>query len=350
MKKIFVLLSAIAVLVLLGWFAMRALDSKGHSTTELIDFAVSDTTSIDKIIITDVQGRVMEVVKNESEWTDKDGGCISQPSISFILDAIKNIEWKGYLPENSQEQITKLMASQHIKVEIFQEGEWVKTWYIGPPAQDHYGQIMLVDSPEAGKSDLPVIMKIKGFNGIIEPRFFADPRKWMCTEIFAVRMDRIRKVDVRFYDVPQRSFTVTKNGTKTKVYQQGKLLKNVNPQRVYLYLQNYKKVHYELANFELSEKQIDSMKRTTPFATLKLTETNGKTTKLRMFRINSFESQRNEFGEIVDIDMNKFWCQLPNGAMVKCQYHVFNPLLLGHVFFPMVLPQMAIPEDAPEAN
>ena len=348
MKKLFVLLSAIAVLVLLGWFAMRAMDSKGHSTTELIDFAVSDTTTIDKIIITDAQGRVMEAIKNGSEWTDKDGGCISQPNISFILDAIKNIEWKGYLPENSQEQITKLMVSQHIKVEIFQEGEWVKTWYIGPPAQDHYGQIMLVDSPEAGKSDLPVIMKIKSFNGIIEPRFFADPRKWMCTEIFSVRMDRIRKVDVRFYDVPERSFTVTKNGTKTKVYQQGKLLKDVNPQRVYLYLQNYKKVHYELANFELSQKQIDSMKRTTPFATLKLTETNGKTTKLRMFRINSFESQRNEFGEIVDIDMNKFWCQLPNGEMVKCQYHVFNPLLLGHVFFPMVLPQATLPQDTPE--
>jgi hypothetical protein len=69
-----------------------------------------------------------------------------------------------------------------------------------------------------------------------------------------------------------------------------------------------------------------------------------------MFRINSFQSQRNEFGEVVDIDMNKFWCQLPNGAMVKCQYHVFNPLLLGHVYFPMVLPQLSTPQDAPEVQ
>ena len=52
MKKLIALLSAVVVLVLLGWFAMRAMNSKGHSTTELIDFALADTTTIDKIIIT----------------------------------------------------------------------------------------------------------------------------------------------------------------------------------------------------------------------------------------------------------------------------------------------------------
>ena len=31
---------------------------------------------------------------------------------------------------------------------------------------------------------------------------------------------------------------------------------------------------------------------------------------------------------------NNFWCILPNGQLVKCQYFVFNPLLLGHVYFP----------------
>jgi hypothetical protein len=74
-----------------------------------------------------------------------------------------------------------------------------------------------------------------------------------------------------------------------------------------------------------------------PFATLTLKETSGKTTKLRMFRIKSPEFQTNEFGDVVDTDMNKFWCELPNGQMVKCQYFVFNPLIMGHVYFPMDL-------------
>jgi hypothetical protein len=28
------------------------------------------------------------------------------------------------------------------------------------------------------------------------------------------------------------------------------------------------------------------------------------------------------------------WCELPNGDLVKCQYFTFNPLILGHVYFP----------------
>ncbi len=61
-----------------------------------------------------------------------------------------------------------------------------------------------------------------------------------------------------------------------------------------------------------------------------------------MYRIKSDDNQVNEFGDIVNIDMNKFWCELPNGQMVKCQYFVFNPLMLGHVYFPMDLSKRKI--------
>jgi hypothetical protein len=77
------------------------------------------------------------------------------------------------------------------------------------------------------------------------------------------------------------------------------------------------------------------MKHAMPFAKLTVTETNGFTTKLRMFRIKSEDYQTNEFGDVVNMDMNQFWCELPNGEMVKCQYFVFNPLLMGHVYFPL---------------
>jgi hypothetical protein len=53
-----------------------------------------------------------------------------------------------------------------------------------------------------------------------------------------------------------------------------------------------------------------------------------------MFKIPTEEAQRNEFGDLENMDMNKFWCQLPSGELVKCQYFTFNPLILGHVYFP----------------
>ena len=334
-KKIILLVVSILAIVGLTYYTLSLMDKSGKSVTELIEFNVEDTSTVDRVIITDAFSNKIEIIREGKIWTAKDGSCIAQANAQFILEAFKNIEFKGYLPDNSHKQFVKLMSGQHTKVEIFQEGEWVKTWYIGPAAQDHYGQIMLLEDAEEGKSDIPVMMKIKGMQGIIEPRFFADRRKWMCTNIFALSIDKIAKVDVRFYEVPSRSFTVTKNKMQMDVYQQGKKLPQVDTAMIYRYLQNYKKIHYDIPNYELNKNQVDSVKATQPFSVITVKETSGKTTKLRMFRIKSDIEQRNEFGDVQDIDGDRFWCELPDGALVKCQYHVFNPLFLGHIYFPM---------------
>jgi hypothetical protein len=150
-----------------------------------------------------------------------------------------------------------------------------------------------------------------------------------------VPRERIEKVEVTYYDDPALSFSVTQKGKDLKVFQQGRPLKNVDTSMIYRYLSAYKKIHFELANFVLDKRGLDSLKRSTPFAKLKLTEKGGKTTKLRMFRIQSEDAQINDYGDVVNMDVNKFWCELPNGQVVKCQYFVFNPLIMGHVYFPM---------------
>lgn len=333
-KKIIVIILGILSLIVLGWYTKKMLQNEGTSDTQYIDFAIKDTTKVDKIIITDAFSNHMELIKKGKDWTDANGSCISQPNVHFILDAFDKITFKGYLPEKAQKKFTELMSASHIKVEIYEEGEWTKTWYIGPAAQDHLGQIMLLESEEDGKSDYPVMMSIKGLYGIIEPRFFADPRKWICTNIFNLELEKISNVNVVFPGEPYRDFKVAQKNMHYTVTQHGSKLSTVDTSNIFRYLQNYSKVHFELANYELNKKQCDSLKKTQPFCVLTMKETSGKSTKLKMFRIASKEPQRNEFGETVNMDMNKFWCLLPNGDLVKCQYFTFNPLILGHVYFP----------------
>lgn len=337
MKKIIVLVAALAVIIVLSIYAFKLINNKGRSDgdLQLIEFAVDDITTVDAIKISDAFGRTFEVVKKGNEWTDKDGNCVIQESVEFMLEAFKNIEFKGYLSDSSLTKYNKLISVQHTRVDIHQDGEWSKTWYIGPSTPDHYGQIMLLDSKAGGKSDYPVIMKIKGMHGIIEPRFFADARKWQCTNIFSIPLHKLSKVELKFNDEPERSFTVEKNGFDMKVYQQNKLLPDVDTAMIFRYLNNYKKIHYEIPNYELSEKQVDSLKATTPFCVLKVTETNGKTTKLRCFRMLERESTPEGVIQYESPDRNRFWCELPSGELVKAQYFQFNPLFLGHIYFPM---------------
>ena len=55
-----------------------------------------------------------------------------------------------------------------------------------------------------------------------------------------------------------------------------------------------------------------------------------------MFRIQLKEvKQDKSFVDYHDTDADHFWVELPSGQIVKCQYHVFNPLLLGHIYFPL---------------
>ena len=337
MRKLIVLIAFLILVITLGFYAKSLVENQGKSDTELIEFAVKDTSSVDKIIISDAYSNTIELVRSEKKWTDASGECVTQENVHFILDALKNIEFKAYLAKEAQANFNKKLITQHTKVEIFQNGEWVKTWYIGPPSQDHYGQIMLLDSKEAGKSDIPVMMSIRGVKGIIEPRFFADKRSWKCTNIFAVPLDKIAKVDVKIMTDPRLSFSVTKVGSILSVFQAGKKLENADNSMTYRYLQNYKKIHYDLANFELSKRQVDSVKHTKPFSTISLYETTGKKTHLRLFTLKSNETSKNEYGEVLNIDLNKFWCELPNGELVKCQYFVFDPLLKGHLYFPFDL-------------
>ncbi|MBU2018470.1 MAG: hypothetical protein KJ941_02385, partial [Bacteroidetes bacterium] len=220
------------------------------------------------------------------------------------------------------------------KLEIFENGNYSKTWFIGPSTQDHYGQVMLLDTDKEGKSDLPVLMKVKGLNGIIEPRFFADPRKWQCTKIMGFTIGEIKKIEYQNLTDSEKSFSIKHEGFQFEVRQNGRMLPEVDTTKIFRYLQNFGRVHFEMPNYVLSDKQIDSVKNSSPFATLKVFSTNKKPVFLKCFRIEGEPIFDAEVVQYVNYDMNRFWCLLPNGELVKCQYFVFDPIFRGDIYFP----------------
>lgn len=345
MKKIVTLIIALTVLIGLGYYVIQLNNNSGKSDTQLINFAIENIENVDKVIINDPMGNEFEIVKTGDTWTDKNGGCISQESATYILDAFKNIEFRGYISEASIENTKKNMATQHIKVQIFENGSWTKTWFIGPNSQDHHGQIMLLDSEEQGVSDAPVEMKIKGVHGFLSSRFFADPKQWMCTNVFSIEMDEISLVDIKVNDQPERSFSVSKKGTDIHVYQQAEELNNVDTAMVFRYLHNYKKIHFELPNYNLNLLQIDSLKKTTPFAVISIKKRNGEQTGMKCYRIKKKSVTEEGQIEYRDNDVDRFWGELDNGQIVKCQYYVFNPLLMGHIYFPMDISMLNQPNS-----
>ncbi|ASS47813.1 MAG: hypothetical protein A3D31_18700 [Candidatus Fluviicola riflensis] len=337
MKRLIFLVIALILVGVLGYVAYNLSTSAGKSDQQVasLDFEIKDTATIDRIIITEPNGLEMELIRSGNKWTDKSGGCIQQVPVANMLEAAFNVRFKGYVPDNSVKTVLSRLTTLSTKVQFFKNGEWSKTWYIGSSTQDHYGTYMLVESEEKGKSDLPIIAEIKGMQGMIGPRFFADKGRWMCTEIFAYQTHEIASVDVRYTTEPKDNFTVKRKGKNFSVTTNGKPFPSVDTSMVYRYLQNYKMIHFESPNYDLSAKQVDSVKRSKPFCVLTLKSAKGTSSVLKLYRKKSAlgDTRFDDTGKEADYDINHFWCVLPNNELVQCQYYVFNPLIMGRVYF-----------------
>lgn len=337
MKRLIYLGIGVVILGVLAWFAYDLMSKSGQSDQQVaaLNFEIKDTSAVDRIIITESSGLEYELVREGKHWTDKNGSCIQQAPVFNILEALVNVRFKGYVPDNSMKTVVNRLATVSTKVQFFQNGEWSKTWYIGSSTPDHYGTYMLLETAENGKSDLPVITEIKGLQGMIGPRFFADPKRWMCTQIFALNPNDISLVDVRFTQECQNSFTIQRKGKRFSVTNNGTPFPRLDTAMVFRYLTSYKKIHFELPNYDLSKRQVDSVKRSQPFCVLTVKTKSGQKQTLKMFRQKSGtgDTRTDDFGNETPYDVNRFWCQLPNNELVQCQYFVFNPLIMGHIYF-----------------
>ncbi len=340
MKKKIALLVGVLVLIALGWYTVVLMKGKGHSDDkfEREQFAIQDTAQIDRIVIRESNGMEFEVYRQGKTWVSAKGQCIQVLLVNNILDAAYNIHFKGYVPENAKQTVTNRMASTGTTVQFYVNGEWNKTWYLGSSTPDHMGTYAMLESDEFGKSEEPVIVELENMVGILGPRFFAEPRKWACTGVFAYEINEIASVDVKFPGVAQRNFKVEAKGANFSVFHDGKKVNGLNDGLVTKYLSSFKKVNFELPNYELTDRQVDSLKASTPFCIMSVKSKRGTSETVKMFRRKSDNTDGGEnvgnFGEdFGNYDINRFWCQLPNGDIVKCQYFVFDKLTRGDIYF-----------------
>ena len=105
---------------------------KPKSDPELIEFAVADTASIDKIVIQDPNFKPFTLQRSGKIWTDGEGGCINQQSVQFILETFKKIldekSDRAYGWENQQNLRELLDNKFKTDIEDTQDYKECTTW------------------------------------------------------------------------------------------------------------------------------------------------------------------------------------------------------------------------------
>ena len=157
---------------------------------ELSDFAVSDTAAIDKIFLSDKDGyKLLLERKATNLWMVNKNFEARPDAIKILLETITQIRVKAPVGRASFNNVVKKLAVKSTKVEIYQKGQLVKTYYVGGTTEDFMGNYMMIENSSA-----PFIMHIPGFEGYLYPRYYAMPELWRSTAFYRYRANDIKNI------------------------------------------------------------------------------------------------------------------------------------------------------------
>lgn len=332
-KKQLVLGILILAVIVLAIFATDLVKGKGKSNRMLDDFMVSDTATVDRITISSSYGDKIDLVRGASGWTTAAGECVQKEPLDNILHTFNKASVKSYLPNSAVENIKNQLTVDYRKVEIYQKGKWVKTWYVGNSTADHYGTYVLLETAQDGKSNAPVVLEMKGLKGTIEPRFFADPRLWACTQIFAYNPDDIAGIKLENWEKPEHNFEWKRKNNKFDLYFGQSKEPVYDTLRLVRFIEKFRKVHFESPNFKLTPTQVDSLSKSKPYHKLTVTNKKGGKQSLTTHRMAAEGLKLGLDGDTLKWDDNRLWAFLDDGRLVQIQYFVFDEILVHRSYF-----------------
>jgi hypothetical protein len=333
-KKIGSIVVLLVLLVTLAIVSNSLLSGRGKSTKDLDGFLVMDTLSVDRIELTQSSGMRIEIKRQGSDWRTVEGTCVQKEMVDNVLHTFTKVAIKSYVPKSGIENITNQIRMNYRKAKIYQNGKWVKTWWIGNGTPDKLGTYALLETPE-GVAEVPVILEMRGLHGSLDSRFTADLRTWLCTEIFSFAIDEIQSVSFTNHEDKEQSFTIERlgKGRNFAIQDFRKNRMSYDTLKLVRYLDIFKKVHFEGPNYTLNNEQIDSLKKEQPSFALKLTSIDGISVSLDAYRIAATSNDLDLAGNPLEYDMNRMWAFINKNQLVKIQYFVFDPIFVDISFF-----------------
>ena len=284
MKNLIYILLLVVLLIMAGYYYF----SEQGSTLEreFSDFAVEDTSLVNKIFIADFDGITATLERQENNtWLVNDEYKARQDAIDLLLTTFNSIAVKEPVAMAARENIITRMAGKSIKVEIY-AGEEIpaKTYYVGNPTKNHFGTYMLLEK-NGVKSSTPYVTHIPGFSGFLTARFFTDVNLWRDRTIFAIDANEVKSVQISYTEKPLKSFRLSRNEGSVEVIDLNSRLKiePLNQLAIEEYLSRFKSIHFEKIVEETPLDNIDSVLATEPLHVIEVESTSGRKTQVKTY-------------------------------------------------------------------
>ena len=298
-------------------------DGRGDLSSNVqADFAIPDTSLVNKIFIADNQGGTALLERSEETrfWTLNGTFLARKDATDLLLKTFTRIEVKGPVNEKMRGTVIRNLAGTAKKVEIYQGGDKPgKTWYVGTSTPSHTGTYMVLETPGQGMSSEPFVVSLKGSIGFLSTRFFTDINEWRYTGVFDFPGRSLAEVTVIHHDTPYHSYTIKSNpnGDISLENGAGALLSIRDTLKVQDQFLRFRKVHFESYNNHLTESGQEAIRNASPAFTMFVKGFDGKSSKFDVFW------KQNESGP----DEEYMYGLTTAGDVVLVQRYVFDPLI-----------------------
>lgn len=325
-KNIIILLVVLMLGSIAGWLVYTK-SSKNTIKKELRDFAVSDTTTINKIFLADKNNNSVMLEKVDDEWKVNGQFYARKDVLNTLLSTIKSLEVLSPVGKNARETIIKSLAAKSVKVEIYQNNKLTKLYYVGGETQDQEGTYMLLADPETGKnSSVPFAMFVPGFTGYLTTRYLTNEEEWRERVVFRYLPNNIRSVKVDFSNHPEHSYEILNDGNNSFSIKTTATLSTIDTLAIKQYLSYFQDIQYESLLNKFSKK--DSVLATAPISSITVTDNKNTVSKIIMFNMPAEKDRVGPDGKPLKFDPDRMYA-LINGGKDFCiiQYFVFGKLI-----------------------
>lgn len=329
-KKTIFLIAAIVLVLAVFYFLNRdtskTLDG-GESNFEMVS-----TDKIDKVFLSNKGNDLYVTLKkiDSSHWTVNDSFKANIYNIELLMDGFRKIRVKRPVAKNEMNMVKKELALNGTKVEIYEKGSLSKVYYIGGNSTSELGTFYYMEGAKE-----PYLVHIPGFNGYPGARYFIQTKAWRDKTVFAYEPQQIKSIEVEWHDQASNSFVIDNSGMEPTLKSNGKTFTNnvdINLNSIKTYLKFWKNLSYEGFPIDLNEHKIDSISKTKPLLTFKVTDKKGETTTLRIHKKGIKRDSKRQFdddGNPLEFDIETFYAFINNNnkEVVQIQDFVFGKVM-----------------------
>ena len=313
------------------------------TSNEGTDFAVDDTSTIDKIFIADMDGKSVTLTRPEQGkvWDLNGRFKAREDAVTLLLKTFKRAAIQGPVAEAAEPNVVRLISARGKKVEVYQGGDTpVKTWYVGTATPSHTGTYMVLETPQ-GRGAKPYVVHMEGFTGYLSTRFFTSERDWRFTGLFNHPKRSLSRVEVRNLDEEGQSYMLSskEDGTLALRDLEGNPQAYRDTSGLRQHFLRFKKVHLETYESRLDEAVEDSLRSAS--GAFELTTWNKR--GARAFLTVHWKPGTNAVTGEVGKDLEQLYGVTSEGEVVLLQRFVFDPLIRG-------LAELTSPQIAPVAS